>query len=214
MRTYNVYTMTGKDAGYNVDETGRGLSAEDATLFKKELQLLNDFEKVSIYSVDETLSPEDFHTRIIQAMQPIEFRCPHVIMRDGTTWLYSYYETLEAAQAKLKELETDKDNYTLTTWADYDQRQKDSFLGACEEVTKSYYWDLLECLPPMKWGNNNGVQSFFMSEFTSGSYTSQLAEHNGKYYAKAVDYHDKETWIKTSEFENAPFNERSKEWGQ
>lgn len=153
--------------------------------------------------------------RIETAMQPVEHHSPIIIMQDNSTWLYTYFKTLEAAEAKLTELNAEGEKtYSITTWADYDKRQRDSFLGKCEEVTRSYYWDKLECLPPMRWGNNEGVYSFFMSEFNSGSYTEQLAEHNDKFYAKSVDYADRTTWIKTSEFENAPFNERSKEWGE
>lgn len=152
--------------------------------------------------------------RIETAMQPIEHNSPIIIMQDGTTQLYTYYKTMAAASVKLTELNARGDKtYSITTWADYDKRQRDSFLSACEEVTKSYYWDKLECLPPLKWKVNEGVYSFFMSEFSSGNYTEQLAEHNGKYYAKSVDYFDRTTWIKTNEFENAPFNQRSKEWG-
>lgn len=149
-------------------------------------------------------------------MQPLEHKYPVIIMENNTATLWSYFKTAEKAQTKLEELNGKEGikGYSVTDWPDYERRQNAAFLGQCEEVTRSYYWDKLECLPPMRWQRNEGVQSFFMSEFTSGSFTEQLAEHDGKYYAKAVDYCDRSTWIKTEEFNNAPFNERSKEWGE
>jgi len=74
-----------------------------------------------------------------------------------------------------------------------------SYLTECSEISEQEYYNMLEMLPPLKWGNNGGISSFFMSEFLTGSITSQYAECGDKYYTKTVDINDSNTWIQTSE---------------
>ncbi|MCP3673973.1 MAG: DUF1419 domain-containing protein [Gammaproteobacteria bacterium] len=74
-----------------------------------------------------------------------------------------------------------------------------SYLTECKEISEQEYFNKLEMLPPLKWGNNGGINSFFMSEFLTGSITDQYAECGDKYYTKTVNMKDCTTWIQLSE---------------
>lgn len=67
-------------------------------------------------------------------------------------------------------------------------------VGQFKECSEEYYYEMLEVLPPLNWSEN----SFFMSEFDTGTITSQFVKHNGKYYCGSVDYCDKTTWFNFS----------------
>jgi len=100
-------------------------------------------------------------------------------------------------QGKIKE-------YTVMTFDEFFEVKKSIMLdNKITAISEEDYYDMLEVLPPLRWGNNKGVQSFFMSEFTSGSYTNQYAkggtEDEPKYFCKQVDYNDYKTWIKLEE---------------
>jgi len=90
-------------------------------------------------------------------------------------------------------------SYEIMTFDEFFKRKAERLLTPIAETTEENYYDHLECLPPMNWGINKGVNSFFMSEFTDGNYTQQYAKKNDKYYSKTVNYFDKETWITNEE---------------
>ena len=75
---------------------------------------------------------------------------------------------------------------------DYSKELDAVILGEPEEITEDDYWDMLECLPPLKMGANY----FIMSEFFTGSYTGQLFKKGGKFYHQMIDYRRQETWAK------------------
>ncbi|CAL9977479.1 hypothetical protein VPHK449_0026 [Vibrio phage K449] len=68
-------------------------------------------------------------------------------------------------------------------------------------VDKETYYDMLEVLPPRRWGNNNGIDSFFMSEFTSGTVTAQYGKYKGYYFSKEACFYDKSTWLKAADLD-------------
>ena len=70
-------------------------------------------------------------------------------------------------------------------------------------ITEERYNDLLEILPPIKWGMNAGIESFFMSEFYTGSITTQCGKWKGLFIEKLVDIKDKTTWIQPEHFKKA-----------
>jgi hypothetical protein len=55
--------------------------------------------------------------------------------------------------------------------------------GQWQEITKEYYYDQLNLLPPLKWIDGG----FYMSEFYSGSITGFYQEINNKYYTSLQD---------------------------
>ena len=90
-------------------------------------------------------------------------------------------------------------DWRVMKYTDYANAEADSLLSRpIKEITETIYQEMLEVLPPLKWGVNRGVHSFFMSEFWSGNYTQQYARIGSKYYSKLVDFRKPETWIQPS----------------
>lgn len=73
---------------------------------------------------------------------------------------------------------------------DYKKELEAVIIQDAEEITEGDYWDMLECLPPLKMGQDY----FIMSEFFTGSYTRQFYKKDGKFYHKMIDYKRPETW--------------------
>lgn len=68
------------------------------------------------------------------------------------------------------------------------------------EIKKEEYYSQMDVLPPILYGSINNIDMFCMSEFLTGTFTSQyarikLSDENYKYYTKIVDVTDKKTWI-------------------
>ena len=68
------------------------------------------------------------------------------------------------------------------------------------EIKKEEYYSQMDVLPPILNCNVNNVYMFCMSEFLTGTFTSQyarikLSDEKYKYYTKIVDVTDKKTWI-------------------
>lgn len=59
-----------------------------------------------------------------------------------------------------------------------------------QEISEDIYWEMLECLPPLKITKNG----FIMSEFYTESYTRQFYKKENKYYTKMIDYKNQDTW--------------------
>ena len=86
--------------------------------------------------------------------------------------------------------------YKVITWNEFEKLQKSFYLDQpLTETTEEDFDDMLNCLPPLKWCTINGVEMFCMCEMLTGTYTSQYARCNGKYYTKVVDITNKNTWI-------------------
>lgn len=89
-------------------------------------------------------------------------------------------------------------DYRVMTFGDFLRLERNKILGQpLEEITADRFNEMLDILPPLAWTQHNGVEMFCISEFYTGSYTSQYAHDRttGKYYTKLVDYHDRSTWI-------------------
>lgn len=99
---------------------------------------------------------------------------------EGKKFAAGYIESKKKALASVRVIK--KSEY---------QKELDAvILQEAEEITEDDYWEMLECLPPKKMGQNY----FIMSEFFTGSYTSQFYKKDGKFYHKMIDYKRPETW--------------------
>lgn len=86
--------------------------------------------------------------------------------------------------------------YEIMTWTTFKEREREHLLSdTLTEITEERYWEMLNILPPILDVTINGVEMFCMSEMYTGTYTTQYAKYNGKYYSKMVDITDKSTWI-------------------
>jgi hypothetical protein len=92
----------------------------------------------------------------------------------------------------------------LMTYDEFLKRQAKEFADKpVVIVSKSNWWDALECLPPVRWHDRDGMNVFFMSEFYTGSYTTMYvkveapcgARSQTTYASKTVDIEDESTWI-------------------
>lgn len=105
---------------------------------------------------------------------------------------YSGSDWLQQAEAYRIKAEDSR----VMTFDEYQAAEADQILSRpIQEISAAEYDDALNVLPPMRWGSNNGVLSFFMSEFHSGNYTTQYARICNRYFCKLVNYHKPETWI-------------------
>ena len=86
--------------------------------------------------------------------------------------------------------------YKVMTYDEYESAKAEKILSEpIKEISKEKFEYALNVLPPLRWGCNNGVSSFFMSEFLEGPYTEQYAKIGGKFYSKTVNFYKKETWM-------------------
>ena len=108
--------------------------------------------------------------------------------------IVNYPERADYWESCKKEYETAK--YEMMTFEEYLSRQKKAMVsGEVTEITEENYNDALNCLPPLKWCNREGFELFCMREMYTGTYTTQYAKKNGKYYRAMVDASDENTWI-------------------
>lgn len=63
------------------------------------------------------------------------------------------------------------------------------------EITKKEWWEQLECLPPLNWRAFNGVEEFFVPEFTESCFTGNYIKYKDRYFCKTVSYYDKSQWL-------------------
>ncbi len=115
--------------------------------------------------------------------------------------VWSFYPTKEQAQhaldcgiltGKFK----DESTYSIMSLDEYLEVEKAYWItGKVHEISESEWWDMFECLPPLKYGSKNGITYFLMSEMTCGSYTGQFVKlDNGECYSLTVDSLDRSTW--------------------
>ena len=116
--------------------------------------------------------------------------------RDIASWTRNYenYPDVDMYKDYLraaKEVE-----YQIMTWDEFQEGQKKHLLSDdLKEITEETWEEMLCVLPPYKWCTIDGVEMFCMSEMYTGTYTTQYARCNGKYYCKMVDSTDQSTWI-------------------
>lgn len=117
--------------------------------------------------------------------------------KDIATWKShcKTYPDVDSFKTYLKQAQNKK--YEIMTFEEFLQKQKDYYINQpLTEITAEKYEEMLNILPPLKWCTINNIEMFCMSEFLTGSYTSQYLhdKKTGKYYHKIVDITDKATW--------------------
>ena len=134
----------------------------------------------------------------------VDFSAP-TEYKDGTRRITGPNLTVEE-YAREHEMEAptvlDADEF-MQVLKDYHQR---TYLDQpATEITEERYWYALEVLPPMRFRHDRetGIESFCMSEFTTGTITTQYASANGRYICKNVDMTRPETFITPADFESA-----------
>ena len=119
---------------------------------------------------------------------------------------WNFYPSLEHAQKAKDAYEKQelsnheyfsKRNYIPMSYDDFTKIQKNVYIKEPNETTEEEFQDSLECLPPRRWINNNLFHTFMMSEFTTGTFTSQYLHDKitNKYWHATVDAADKKTFL-------------------
>lgn len=117
--------------------------------------------------------------------------------KDIATWEShcKTYPDVDSFKTYLKQAQNKK--YEIMTFEEFLQRERNYYINQpLTEITAEKYEEMLNILPPLKWCTINNIEMFCMSEFLTGSYTSQYLhdKKTGKYYHKIVDITDKATW--------------------
>ena len=88
--------------------------------------------------------------------------------------------------------------YKVMSFDDFQALEKKMIIDMpMTEITAERFNEMLNVLPPKAWTTRNDVEMFCMSEFYTGTYTTQCAHDHktDKYYEKLVDITDRNTWI-------------------
>ena len=89
-----------------------------------------------------------------------------------------------------------KAKYEAMTFEEFLERQRKEMISSeVIETTEEDYEEHLNMLPPLKWCNRDGFSLFCMCEMLTGTYTTQYAKKDGKYYCATVSVTDESTWI-------------------
>lgn len=72
------------------------------------------------------------------------------------------------------------------TWEAFEQEYYAPYLSSLcqpfQECTEEHWWNMLECLPPVRWTRIEGGEYFFISEAYTANIHACLVKYNGKYY--------------------------------
>lgn len=88
--------------------------------------------------------------------------------------------------------------YEAMSWEQFAAIEREKLLsGRPQEITRERYDEMLDVLPPLHYGQRNGVEEFCMREMYTGTYSEQYARdyRTGKYWCKMVDVCDPSTWL-------------------
>lgn len=99
---------------------------------------------------------------------------------------------IKMAEGYIEKYKKALDSVRVISVKEYRAEVDKVMLGEPREITEEKYWEMFECLPPLKMGESY----FIMSEFFTGSFTSQFFKKNDKYYQQMIDYRRQETWAK------------------
>jgi len=146
-----------------------------------------DTVNFSIYDLAD--NQEQAEAKLIKAIESNK--------KDIETWgsHCKNYPDVELFKTYLKQAQNKK--YEIMTFEEYLQRERDYYINQpIAEIKAETYNEMLNILHPLKWCTINNIEMFCMSEFLTGSYTSQYLhdKKTGKYYHKIVDITDKATW--------------------
>ncbi len=127
---------------------------------------------------------------------------------DGRS-IFNLYPTMTAARDDMERANREfhylsGSPYEPMTYEEFKRRERGFWLNdPPEQITAEKWNDMLEVLPPMKWEQEPGFNSFLMCEMMSGTFTQQYVRYghgdNATYWSKMVDALDRSTWLKRGE---------------
>lgn len=120
---------------------------------------------------------------VIVALGSSESACPELLdaaYKDAKGVFRGYFSGKTVFQLA-KDYEH-KGQTKLMRMAEFDKLHTEALRTAPVEITEAEWDEALNVLPPMKWQQLRGVESFRMSEFYSGTMTSIYAKCDGRYW--------------------------------
>ncbi len=130
---------------------------------------------------------------------------------DGRS-IFNLYPTMTAARDDMARANSKEFSmpgwgpYEPMTYNEFKRRERAFWLNDPPiQITGERWNEMLEVLPPMRWIQEPGYNSFLRSEMMSGPYTQQYVRYGTgsddkcTYWSKMVDITDKSTWLKRGE---------------
>jgi len=115
---------------------------------------------------------------LINSGEPFKGYVQSVLTKDGTV-AYTDGQTIPEYEAergiKVEVISEDQLNALL-------EKHHDSLITKPKRITKARYWDMLECLPPCRWGTVGGFEVFHVSERLTHNLVSWFANQGDKYW--------------------------------
>jgi hypothetical protein len=144
-----------------------------------------------VYTIRETTE-----SQLPQLLSSLKAKLHEEYLETCKTWTPEAWQ--KQFNAPLRDTSDTPQAVTIEQWY---KMEREHLLGNAELHMETYreFMDALEVLPPQKWTNREGFETFLMSEYWTGSYTTQHAcvTHQGKHICacRLVDARDKSTWI-------------------
>jgi hypothetical protein len=150
-----------------------------------------------VYTIRETTE-----SQLPQLLSSLKAKLHEEYLETCKTWTPEAWQ--KQFNAPLRDTSDTLQAVTIEQWF---QMEREHLLGNAELHMETYreFMDALEVLPPQKWqcDADLGFERFLMSEYWTGSYTTQHAcvTHQGKHIcaSRMVDARDKSTWITREE---------------
>lgn len=128
------------------------------------------------------------------------------IARPGDHYIWAAYTDADSAWADLFDVRKRQNDNAYIVMTDFDaffDAAEAKFMTGPRLITQAEYWEALECLPPMQWHSEGGIERFCISEFTFNRITNQYAQMGDRYLTKPVKFNDRSTYITGADFEAA-----------
>ena len=94
------------------------------------------------------------------------------VVSEQTLHIYDFLQDGEEVETLLARAEENArergytDTYKVMSYEAYRMAKREKYLSMpLNDITDEQYYDMLDVLPPLRYGNNEGLQSFFLSEF-------------------------------------------------
>lgn len=131
----------------------------------------------------------------------------HVILTPDSQWAYDVAPSYAAASLTLgRLLQKDERRFRQATIVPLDTyvdaRERKYLDDPIVEIEAASFDQALNCLPPLDWRREAGVERFCLSEFTDGRITRQYARLGDRYFSRSVRFRDPSTYL-TAESINA-----------
>ena len=119
----------------------------------------------------------------------------NVLYKEGDTSIYTVLNDNDCciySGENIKTIQKENNNIKKMTFPEALEKinieLKNKYSDKWKRITKEKYWEMLEVLPPKKYGSVGNATMFAMSEFMESCYTEHFIEYKNKYYCAIRDF--------------------------